>query len=438
MPQVIVPHKYHAQQTGWTCGPSTAKVTLSTFGKDADEATLARECGTTVNGTDDISQIISVVNRRAAAAYGATRWPNYATAAQIDALWRYLVDTITVQRRAVMVNIWAGPGTGVPGYPQNQTIMHYITVVGVDTDTRRVYVSDSARFGGIEHWWMGIEKFAVLIPPKAYAALPISQTAPPTVAGLSAESLSQAMGGAVSLDRYRQLLPALAQSMRDCGATDQVSAAMWLAQVGHESDGLYAMEEYASGAAYEGRADLGNTVAGDGVRFKGRGPIQVTGRANYTALSRWAHGRGLVPTADFFVRDPAQLASDRYGFVGVTWYWTQARGNQIRDAARRGDLEAVTRLINGGLNGIDDRRTRYNRALGLGARIIPTTGGLSMADINMIMAKLDSIERRVKYVEDQMGPGFDSWGPDGDLGKNAAGQRLTLRAGVAKLLRGVK
>src|SRR5438105_4889581 len=106
------------------------------------------------------------------------------------------------------------------------------------------------------------------------------------------------------------------------------------------------MEEIASGAAYEGRGDLGNTQPGDGVRFKGRGPIQVTGRHNYTALSQWAFDKGLVPSATFFVDQPAQLASTRYGFIGVTWYWTTQR--PMNDAADAQDLVRATQYVNGG------------------------------------------------------------------------------------------
>src|ERR1700722_5844619 len=60
----------------------------------------------------------------------------------------------------------------------------------------------------------------------------------------------------------------------------------FLAQIAHESGQLVYMEELASGAAYEGRKDLGNTHKGDGKRFKGRGPIQLTGRANYRAAGK--------------------------------------------------------------------------------------------------------------------------------------------------------
>jgi len=190
-----------------------------------------------------------------------------------------------------------------------------------------------------------------------------------TVVGLTPEVLAEAMGRTVALDRYRQLFPAVVESLLAAGCITVNRAAMWLAQVGHESAGLKYMREIASGSAYEGRRDLGNTVTGDGVRFAGRGPIQITGRHNYTRLSQWAHGRGLVPTPTFFVDHPEALESDRYGFMGVTWYWTAAR--DMNGFADRGDIEGATRAVNGGLNGLADRVTRWNRCRSLGAAILP-------------------------------------------------------------------
>jgi len=140
--------------------------------------------------------------------------------------------------------------------------------------------------------------------------------------------------------------------------------------VGHESGGLQFMEEIASGQQYEGRVDLGNTQPGDGRRFKGRGPIQVTGRSNYTTLSKWAFERNLVPSATFFVDQPEQLGSDQYGFIGVVWYWTSARDmNKFADA---GDIEGGSVAVNGRnrqtgrANGIEDRIARWNRSRNMG------------------------------------------------------------------------
>lgn len=123
----------------------------------------------------------------------------------------------------------------------------------------------------------------------------------------------------------------------------------FLAQVAHESAAGRYMEELASGRAYEGRADLGNTQPGDGVRFKGRGLIQLTGRANYRAYSQALYAD------DRAVRDPAMVAQLPDAALAAGWFW-QAKGlNRLAD---RDDLVQVTRRINGGTNGLADR-ARY-------------------------------------------------------------------------------
>lgn len=162
--------------------------------------------------------------------------------------------------------------------------------------------------------------------------------------------------------RAAEILPAVSDGLKASQCTNINRIAMWLAQVGHESAGFNATEEYASGAAYEGRADLGNTQPGDGVRFKGRSWIQITGRNNYTAFSRWCSGKGLVLSPTEFVDNPKRLAELRWAGIGAAWYWTVARPD-INTLSDRQDLETVTRRINGGTNGLADRRDRYNRAL---------------------------------------------------------------------------
>lgn len=162
--------------------------------------------------------------------------------------------------------------------------------------------------------------------------------------------------------RSAEILPAVSDGLKASQCTNINRIAMWLAQVGHESAGFNATEEYASGAAYEGRADLGNTQPGDGVRFKGRSWIQITGRNNYAAFSRWCSGKGLVLSPTEFVDNPNRLAELRWAGIGAAWYWTVARSD-INALSDRQDLETVTRRINGGTNGLADRRDRYNRAL---------------------------------------------------------------------------
>lgn len=187
---------------------------------------------------------------------------------------------------------------------------------------------------------------------------------------MDAHTFADSMGNTIPFGRYQALLPAWNAALVQAGATTVNRVAMLTAQVGHESVGLKYMAEIASGAAYEGRRDLGNTQPGDGRRFKGHGPIQITGRANHAAVSRWAHGKGYVPTPTFFVDQPAALGDDRYGFLGVVWYWTVAR-SRLNAMADAGDLLGCTRAVNGGTNGLADRRRRWNLARTFGDRLLP-------------------------------------------------------------------
>lgn len=171
-----------------------------------------------------------------------------------------------------------------------------------------------------------------------------------------------AAAAGLSEARAVEILPAISDGLKASQCTNVNRIAMWLAQVGHESGSFVYTEEIASGAAYEGRADLGNTQPGDGVRFKGRSWIQITGRNNYAAFSRWCSGKGLVLSPTEFVDNPKRLAELRWAGIGAAWYWTVARPD-INALSDRQDLETVTRRINGGTNGLADRRDRYNRAL---------------------------------------------------------------------------
>jgi len=186
---------------------------------------------------------------------------------------------------------------------------------------------------------------------------------------MDAQTLANAMLNTLPLARYAALRPAFEDALRRSQCNTVARCAMFIAQVGTESGGLQWMEELASGAEYEGRADLGNTQPGDGVRFKGRGPIQVTGRANYTNLSEWAASLGYVISPTYFVDHPEELSSDTYGFLGAIWYWTVARNmNSFADAM---DINGATRAVNGGLNGLADRTQRWNVALRFGNALLP-------------------------------------------------------------------
>ena len=128
----------------------------------------------------------------------------------------------------------------------------------------------------------------------------------------------------------------------------------FLAQLAHESGSLLYREEIASGSAYEGRADLGNSQSGDGRRFKGRGLIQLTGRSNYRA---YGDSIGTELTKDgawnTVATDP-WLAVDAAG-----WFWQTHRLNELADTD---DVRKITRVVNGGTNGLADRIQFLKRA----------------------------------------------------------------------------
>lgn len=185
---------------------------------------------------------------------------------------------------------------------------------------------------------------------------------------LTTGTLAKAMGNRATRARYKQLVAANNKAMIEAGCTTLNRAAMWLAQIRQESGGLLWFTELASGSEYEGRPDLGNTHPGDGRRYKGRGPIQVTGRANYTALSHWAHSKGYIPTATYFVDNPDKLAEDEYGFLGAVWFWST---HGINTYADRGDVRQATLKINGGTNGLSVRTSYYRAIRAMGTKIIP-------------------------------------------------------------------
>lgn len=137
--------------------------------------------------------------------------------------------------------------------------------------------------------------------------------------------------------------------------TTPARVAAFLAQVGHESLQLIYTAEIASGIRYEGRADLGNTQPGDGKRFKGRGLIQVTGRANYAECSDAMFGD------DRLLHFPELLEDPRYAVHSACWFWKTRGLNELAD---KGAFLKITRRINGGTNGLAERELFYKRAMG--------------------------------------------------------------------------
>ena len=174
---------------------------------------------------------------------------------------------------------------------------------------------------------------------------------------ISAEQLF-AIATSCPKQRIIELLPYLNEAMVKYDITSKARIAHFVAQVAHESDDLNTNEEYADGSDYEERGDLGNTQSGDGVRFKGRGLIQVTGRANYAEC-------GQALSVDF-VGSPEKLATNEYAALSAGWYWDKNSLNKIADDLNLSSEETctqITRIVNGGENGLDQRLGYLNRAL---------------------------------------------------------------------------
>lgn len=147
------------------------------------------------------------------------------------------------------------------------------------------------------------------------------------------------------LDVYNQLTPCFAKYE----INTPIRKCHFLAQMLHETGALRYREEIASGSNYEGRLDLGNIIKGDGVRFKGRGGFQLTGRANYRKYGK---------EIGVDLEGNPSLVATKY-FVDVAgWFW-DSRG--LNGWADKDELETITRRVNGGLNGIDDRRSWLNK-----------------------------------------------------------------------------
>jgi putative chitinase len=125
----------------------------------------------------------------------------------------------------------------------------------------------------------------------------------------------------------------------------------FLSQISHESGVGKYTKEIASGDAYEGRRDLGNTQPGDGRRFKGAGYIQLTGRANYQAFANYIKDPRVMEGVDY--------VAEKYPFTSAGYWWYRNGMNALCDT--NPTVEQVTRRVNGGYNGLSDRKYYYNR-----------------------------------------------------------------------------
>jgi putative chitinase len=151
------------------------------------------------------------------------------------------------------------------------------------------------------------------------------------------------------------VLPCLNSAMGEFEINTKMRQAHFLSQTAHESGSFVYVKELASGQAYEGRHDLGNTEPGDGVRFKGRGYIQITGRANYLQCSMELLGD------DRLIQFPELLETPELAARSAAWWWAKHGLNELADAGA-GSVYAITRRINGGTNGLAEREHFFGLA----------------------------------------------------------------------------
>lgn len=170
---------------------------------------------------------------------------------------------------------------------------------------------------------------------------------------MTPQKLSLATGARI--DRAEKYLQVIEAAMKEFEIATTRRQSAFLAQIGHESGGLRWTTEIwgptLAQSRYEGRKDLGNVVPGDGFRFRGRGLIQTTGRANFAATAA-ALGVDLV-------NSPELLSTPELAARSAGWFWRSRGLNELADA---GDIMRITRRINGGINGIDERLALYERA----------------------------------------------------------------------------
>lgn len=163
------------------------------------------------------------------------------------------------------------------------------------------------------------------------------------------------------LDRAERFAEPLTTAMEEFDISTPARQAAFLANVGHESGGLkWLVELWGPTIAqqrYEGRRDLGNVQPGDGFKFRGRGLLQTTGRANYAVLS----GHLGID----YLQDPDRLAQPVDASRSAGYFWQSNNLNKFADV---GDFLSVVKRINGGYNGLSERQmfwTDAKQALGV-------------------------------------------------------------------------
>lgn len=241
---------------------------------------------------------------------------------------------------------------------------------------------------------------------------------------ITAETLSAITGKPVT-QNMESVIDGLTR--RSAGITTGRRFAHFIAQVAHESAGFkYDQEIWGPTKAqlrYEGRKDLGNTMPGDGYRYRGRGPIQNTGRFNYREYTGWVH-RYISKTAPDFEADPdAILESPWEGLVAV-WYWETRKLNVLAD---KGDLRAITKRVNGGYNGLNDRYRWFTRAALVLLGYMPTDIRQFQTDMGLAVDGIAGPKTHLELHE-ELKTVKVSYGPDPEKG---------VQSGILKVIMAV-
>ncbi|MBO9125443.1 MULTISPECIES: glycoside hydrolase family 19 protein [unclassified Rhizobium] len=179
---------------------------------------------------------------------------------------------------------------------------------------------------------------------------------------VTAQQIRASARGPVNESNMNSVLVALDRYGADMGMDRVHRVVQFLAQLMHESGNFrYDREIWGPTPAqqrYDTRTDLGNTpqIDGDGKKYMGRTGIQLTGQGNYKAFHYWCDEKGYHPPD--FVRNPDLVNTDPWEGLAPLWYWENRALNRLAD---QGDIETITKKINGGINGLADRIDHYVR-----------------------------------------------------------------------------
>lgn len=165
-----------------------------------------------------------------------------------------------------------------------------------------------------------------------------------------------------------ECLPHYVEAMRAAQITTPLRAAAFASQIGHESSGLKYMAEIQTN---------GPDWSDDRRIYRGRGPIQLTWASNYRKFGQWCFDNGRISDPELFVKQPALVERPEWGFLAASWYWLFAgpRPGRINAYADAGDILAVSRCVNGWVEGVDpvgwaDRRSRYLNCMTIGDKLM--------------------------------------------------------------------